>query len=180
MFTTTRTLCGTKRVGKAYKVHNNQDTLWDKKCWKLRVGKAYKTHNNQDTLWDKKWRKFEGRKGICCSEQVGHFVGQKVVEISGQERHTKFTTTKILCGTKSGGNLRLGKGYHGHNNQDTMWDKKWRKFESRKGICVHNNQDTLWDKKWRKFGVGMAYNIHNNQDTLWDKKWRKFESKNGI
>ena len=69
LFRTSRTLCRTKSggnlsVGMAYNVHNNQDTLWDKKWWKLRVGKVCNIHNNYDTLWDKKWRKFEGLKGI--------------------------------------------------------------------------------------------------------------------
>ena len=68
------------RVGKAYKVHNNQDTLWDTKCWKLRVGKAYKVHNNQDTV-GQKVLEIEGWKGIQSSQQLGHYVGQKVAEI---------------------------------------------------------------------------------------------------
>ena len=91
-----------------------------------------------------------------CSQQLGHFVGQKVAEIWGQEWHIMFTTTRTLCGTKSGGNLRVRMAYN-----------------------VHNNQDTFWDKKWRKLRVGKACNIHN-YDNLWDKKWRKFEGWKGI
>ena len=67
-----------------------------------------------------------------------------------------LTTTRTLCGTTSGGNLRAGMAYN-----------------------VHNNSGTLWDKKWRKLRVGEVCNIHN-YDNLWDKKWRKFEGWKGI
>ena len=47
----------------------------------LRVGKVYAVQNKQDILWNKKWWKFEVRKGIQSSQQLKHFVGQKVAEI---------------------------------------------------------------------------------------------------
>ena len=34
-----------------------------------------------------------------------------------------FTTTRTLCGTKSGGNLRVGMAYNVHNNWDTVGQK---------------------------------------------------------